>query len=102
MHDLVYDGVSLWPACVVREVGFIENGPYSYRLWDGLRFMALDLSVRFNLVSSEVYSDLVHFWDVFSVQFLPLPLQCMGFCMGNAILTAKSSMYPPILISPDD
>ena len=63
--------------------------------------MALDLSVRFNFVSSDDCYDLENVWDIVSVQFHPLPLQNMGECMGNAILTAKLSMYPQILISPD-
>ena len=63
--------------------------------------IALDLSVRFNFVSSDVCYDLENVWDIFSVQFHPLPLQNMGDCMGKAILTDKLSMHPQILISPD-
>ena len=71
LHDLVYDGVCLWPVYVVRGVGFTENGPWSRRLGAGLRFMALDLSFRFDLVSSEVFSELGHSGMRFQYKFTP-------------------------------
>ena len=69
LPDLVYDGVCLGPVYVVRWVGFTENEPQSNRWGGDLRFMALDLSVRFNFISSDVCHDLENVWDIFQCNF---------------------------------
>ena len=79
----MYIGVCSGPDTLVRGGGFTENGAEFSRLWVGMVFMDLDSSVKFYFICSEVCSDLEHFWDVFPVQFSPLQLRNVGFCMGK-------------------
>ena len=67
----MYIGVCSGPDTVVKGGGFTENGAEYRRLEVVMVITNLDSSATFYIGRPEVYSDLLHFWDVFPVQVSP-------------------------------